>query len=115
MPEAPARRSFALIFQPRQPLPRVLQDAVQHALQDVAARAGCTLDHLDVSAELVHIVTGCPGDRGSGWVAQLYKQGVEMRIQDKFGVQAQLWRKGFYATESEQPLSDVELKLFLGA
>lgn len=113
-PEAPAKRSFALIFQPRRSLPRVMQDAVQHALQDVAARAGCSLKHLDVSADLVHIVTRCSGDHGSGWVAQLYKQGVEKRIQDQFGVQAQLWRKGFYATESEQPLSDVELRLFLG-
>lgn len=114
LPVPPAKRSFALIFQPRRPLPRALQDAVQHALQDVAARTGCKLHHLEVSAELVHIVTGCPGERGSGWVAQIYKQGVEKRIQDQFGVQAQLWRKGFYATESDQPLSEVELKLFVG-
>jgi hypothetical protein len=114
VPEASTKRSFALIFQPRRPLPQILQDAVKQAIQDVAARAGCSLHQLDVSAELVHIVTRCRGDHGSGWVAQLYKQGVEKRIQDQFGVQAQLWRKGFYATESEQPLSDVELRLFLG-
>lgn len=106
--------SFALIFQPRRPLPAALQQAVRQALQDVAAAAACELRYEQVSANAVHIVTTCPGERGSGWLAHLYKQGVEEQIQTQFGVPAQLWRRGFYATESDRPLSDVEVKLFAG-
>lgn len=108
-----APRSYAMIIQPRRSLPPALQGAVRDALQDVAADSGCRLSHESVTADLVHIVSTCPAQRGSGWLAQQYKQGVEQRIQDRFGVPAQLWRKGFYAQESDQPLSDVELKLFL--
>ncbi|HZD11434.1 MAG TPA: hypothetical protein VE553_08840 [Candidatus Binatia bacterium] len=110
--EPAAGDSFALLFQARRPLPPALQTAVGEALQEVASAAGCTLLYQQVAADLVHLVTSCPGQRGSGWLAHLYKQGIEERIQAKFGVPAHLWRRGFYATESERPLSDVELKLF---
>jgi hypothetical protein len=112
-PDSTAPRSFALIFQPRRPLPTALQEVIRDALQEVAARAECRLLHANVEAELVHIVTTCPDGRGSGWLAHRYKQGVGERVQEQFGVQAQLWRRGFYATESDQPLSDIELNLFL--
>lgn len=108
-----APRSFAMIIQPRRPLPPALQGAVRDALLEVAADCGCRLSHESVTADLVHLVSTCPPDRGSGWLAQQYKAGVEQRIQERYGVPAQLWRKGFYAQESDQPLSDVELKLFL--
>ena len=112
-PDATTRRSFALIFQPRRPLPTALQEVIRDALQEVAARAECRLLHANVEAELVHIVTTCPDGRGSGWLAHRYKQGIGERVQEHFGVQAHLWRRGFYATESDRPLSDVELNLFL--
>lgn len=108
------QRSFALIFQPRRPMPAAMRAAVSTALYDVAEEAGLNLHFQQVDGGLVHLVTTCPPRRGSGWVARLYKAGVEERIQDKFGVSAQMWRRGFYATESELPLSDAELKLFSG-
>lgn len=104
--------SFALLFQPRRPMPAAMRAAVSKALYDVAEEAGLNLHFQQVDGELVHLVTTCPLQQGSGWLARLYKQGVEERIQDQFGIPAQMWRKGFYATESELPLSDAELKLF---
>lgn len=108
------QRSFALIFQPRRPMPAAMRAAVSTALYDVAEEAGLNLHFQQVDGGLVHLVTTCPPQRGSGWLARLYKEGVEERIQDQFGVSAQMWRRGFYATESDLPLSDAELKLFAG-
>ncbi len=113
-PDETGQRSFALIFQPRRPMPAAMRAAVSTALYDVAEEAGLNLHFQQVDGGLVHLVTTCPPRRGSGWLARLYKAGVEERIQDKFGVSAQMWRRGFYATESELPLSDAELKLFGG-
>lgn len=107
-----AQRSFALLFRPRRPMPAAMRAAVSTALYDVAEEEGLNLHFQQVDGQLVHLVTTCPPGRGSGWLARLYKQGVEARIQDQFGVPAHMWRKGFYATESELPLSDAELKLF---
>lgn len=104
--------SFALILTPRRPMPAALQAAVAHALGEVATSAGCSLYYKRVDADIVHFVSSCPEGRNSGWLAQLYKDGVARRIQEQFGVQAQLWKRGFYAAESERPLTEVELKLF---
>ncbi len=105
---------YALILQARKPMPAMLQKAVAQALQDVADEAGCELHHTQIQAQIVHFVTTCPGDQGSGWLANLYKQGVEARLQEQFGIPARLWRRGFYATESDRALSDIEIKLFSG-
>ena len=114
-PEAAESVSYALVWQPRRPLPAALQVAVKRGLQSVATANNCTLRHQEVTAGLVHIVATCPGSRSSGWVAQLFKKGVEAQIQEQFGIPAQLWRAGFYAAEGERPLNQVELKLFAGA
>ncbi|MFW6097597.1 MAG: hypothetical protein ACOC9Z_05955 [Chloroflexota bacterium] len=114
LPDETGQRSFALIFQPRRPMPAAMRAAVSTALYDVAEEAGLNLHFQQVDGELVHLVTTCPPQRGSGWLARLYKAGVEERIQNQFGVSAQMWRRGFYAIESELPLSDAELKLFAG-
>lgn len=110
-----ASGAFALILQTRRPMPAALQASVARALMEVAAESGCELLHQQVGPQIVHIVSTCPEARGSGWLAQLYKQGIEARIQQQFGVEARLWRRGFYATEGERPLTDAELKLFSGS
>lgn len=111
---APEQHSFALLLRPRRPMPAVMRAAVSTALYDVAEEARLNLHFQQVDAELVHLVTTCPKEQGSGWLARLYKEGVEERIQDQFGIPAHMWRRGFYATESELPLSEAELRIFAG-
>lgn len=106
--------TYAMIFQTRRPMPAALQVAVRRALQDVADEKKCGLLHQQVEAQIVHIVTRCPDAEGSAWLANLYKRGVEERLEKQFGVHAHLWKRGFYAAESERPLSDVEIRLFSG-
>ncbi len=107
--------SYALVWRPRRALPAALQDAVGQALQSVADTNSCTLHHREVTAALVHIVVTCPGRRSSAWMAQLFKQGVQARIQMQYGVPAKLWSRGFYAKDGDEPLSRVELELFARA
>ncbi|MFW6182761.1 MAG: transposase [Chloroflexota bacterium] len=107
--------SYALVWRPRQPMPGMLQIALRRALERIAQANDCQLRHLIVDAELVHIVVRCPEEITAARIAHIFKRDAEEEIQQQFGVPAQLWQKGYYASESDEPLSQVELNLFLSS
>ncbi len=107
------RKSFALVWRPAKPLPPSLHIPLRRALQRLAVANACTLSHIDVQAELLHLVVACPAGRDSVWAAFLFKNGSEATIQQEFNVDANLWGTGYYAIESASPLSEAELNIFL--
>lgn len=111
--EAGEQTSYAIVWRPREPLNEMLYIPLRRALERLAETNACVLTYLDVDEELVHVVVACPPGRTSAWAAHLFKQGAEAEIQKQFGMEANLWEKGYYATESAEPLPQKELNLFL--
>jgi hypothetical protein len=106
--------SYALVWQPRRRLPETLHAPLRRALERVAGENGCQLTHVEVTPELIHVVVACRDVRTSAAVARLFKHGSEAAIQAQFGIPAQMWEAGYYATETSEPLRPAELALFLG-
>ena len=109
----PEQRSYAIVWRPRERLNEMLHIPLRRALERIAAANACVLTHLEVEEDLVHVVTACPPGRSSAWAAHIFKQGAEAEIQKQFGMEAPLWEKGYYASESAEPLGQKELNLFL--
>jgi DNA-binding NarL/FixJ family response regulator len=107
------QQTFAIVWRPLKKLPPALEIPLRRALERLAATNGCGLHHVSVQTELIHLVVSCPADRDSAWAAYLFKNGSEEIIQQEYGVAASLWETGYYAAESEEPLSKTELNLFL--
>lgn len=107
------RLTYAIVWRPTQPLPASLIIPLRRALERIAWGNACILTHTQVESELVHIVVNCPPGRDSMWATYLLKMGSEKKIQEEFGVMANLWDKGFYAIEGSDPLTEQELNLFL--
>jgi hypothetical protein len=105
--------SFAIVWRPLKKLPPALEIPLRRALERLAATNGCGLQQVSVQSELIHLVVTCPPGRDSAWAAYLFKNGSEEIIQQEYSVNASLWETGYYATESEEPLSETELNLFL--
>ena len=105
--------SFAIVWRPLKKLPPALEIPLRRALERLAATNGCGLQQVSVQPELIHLVVTCPPGRDSAWAAYLFKNGSEEIIQQEYSVNASLWETGYYATESEEPLSETELNLFL--
>ena len=105
--------SYAIVWRPRESLNEMLHIPLRRALERLAERNACVLTHLNVDADLVHVVAACPPGRSSAWAAHLFKQGAEAEIQKQFGMEAPLWEKGYHATQSTEPLEQKELNLFL--
>jgi hypothetical protein len=112
--EAATGISYALVWQPRRRLPETLHAPLRRALERVASENGCQLTHVEITPDLVHVVVGCSDVHSSAWVARLFKHGSEAAIQAQFGIPAQMWKAGYYATEASQPLRPAELALFTG-
>ena len=107
------QQTFAIVWRPLKKLPPALEIPLRRALERLAATNGCGLHHVSVQTELIHLVVSCPAGRDSAWAAYLFKNGSEEIIQQEYGVVASLWETGYYAAESEEPLSKTELNLFL--
>ena len=105
--------TFAIVWRPLKNLPPALEIPLRRALERLAATNGCGLQQVVVQPELVHLVVTCPPGRDSAWAAYLFKNGSEEIIKQEYSVSANLWETGYYATESEHPLSETELNLFL--
>ncbi|MFO7684197.1 MAG: response regulator [Chloroflexota bacterium] len=105
--------SFAIVWRPLKKLPPALEIPLRRALERLAATNGCGLQQVAVKPELIHLVVTCPPGRDSAWAAYLFKNGSEEIIQQEFNVRANLWETGYYATESEEPLTEAELNLFM--
>lgn len=106
-------RTYAIVWRPLKKLPPALEIPLRRALERLAATNGCGLQKVAVQPELIHLVVTCPPGRDSAWAAYLFKNGSEEIIQQEYSVSASLWETGYYATESEEPLSETELNLFL--
>ncbi|MFZ0546060.1 MAG: transposase [Candidatus Promineifilaceae bacterium] len=105
--------TFAIAWRPVKPLPILLQNVVQDCVSTLADENGCQVHHLSVMPTMVHLVIECPLGKTAAWAVFFLKSGINNEIQQQFGVQSSIWRKGFYATESEQPLNEAELNLLL--
>jgi hypothetical protein len=107
--------SYALVWRPLRPLPGMWQIALRRVLERIAETRGYELHHVLVDAQLVHIVVTAPAGASSASLVHVFKQRAEEEIRQQFGVDAQLWAKGYYAAEGVEPLSDAELRVFLGS
>lgn len=107
------RSTFALAWRPTRPLPFSLIIPLRRSLERIASENACILTHTHVEGGLAHVVINCPPGRDSTWAAYLLKNGSERKIQEEFGVVANLWDTGFYASRQTDPLTDEELRLFL--
>ena len=112
----PALRSFmtfAIVWRPIKPLPGLLQHVVRDCVSEIAAEKGCRLNYLSVTATIIHMVISCPAGKTAAWIVHYLKSGINDEVQRQFGVKSSIWRKGFYANESAQPLNEAELKMLL--
>ena len=107
------RTSFAMVWRPVEPLPSLIHIPIRRAMERIAITNACILTHCDVQTDIVHVVVDCPAGKESAWAAYLFKNGAQEAIRHEYGVEAHLWETGFYAVESANPLSDIELNLFL--
>ncbi|HID53157.1 MAG TPA: response regulator transcription factor [Anaerolineae bacterium] len=107
------RISYAIVWQAVAPLPSSLHIPLRRALERLAVENACILTHTRVKADMVHLVVTCPPGRDSAWAAWLFKNGSEQIIQQEYGIMARLWETGYYAVESDDPLAEAELNLFL--
>lgn len=110
---ASARPSFVIVWRPLEPLPRQLHIPLRRAISRLAVANACVLTHVQVLADFVQLVVTVPPGRDVGWVAYLFKNGSEQTIHQEFKAQGSMWETGFYASESEEPLTEAELNLFL--
>lgn len=106
-------RTYAIAWHPVAPLPAVLHIPLRRVLERLADAGNCDLHYLNITPDLVHMVATCPPGGNSIWLAQHFKNGSETEIQKQFGVNARLWTSGYFARESNTPLSAAEINLFL--
>lgn len=106
-------RTYAIAWHPVAPLPAVLHIPLRRVLERLADTGHCDLHYLNIATNLVHMVAACPPGGNSIWLAQHFKNGSETEIQKQFGVNARLWARGYFARESNTPLSAAEINLFL--
>ena len=111
--QANMSRTYAIAWHPVAPLPAALHIPLRRVLERLAAAGSYRLHYLNITTNLVHMVAACPPGGNSIWLAQHFKNGSETEIQEQFGVNARLWAKGYFARESNTPLSTTEINLFL--
>lgn len=107
------RPSYVIVWRPVALLPSQIHIPLRRALKRLAMANGCVLTHVQVQADLVHLVVTVPPGRDDSWAAYLFKNGAEQTISQAFEFQGNLWETGFYAVESAEPLPEAELNLFL--
>ena len=105
--------TFAIAWRPVKPLPAILQKVVSRTIPALAKENGCRLHHLSVTPTIVHLVVACPNGKTAAWAVFCLKSGINQQIQQQFGTRSSIWRKGFYAVESDQPLQEAELNMLL--
>jgi hypothetical protein len=105
--------SLIIAWRPVRPLPPPVQTVLVHHLRRLARDHSYELQYLQVESDLIHLVVTCPDDYPSGAVARLFKDGTEKAVQQQFGLPASLWKKGYYAAESREPLSTADLNVLL--
>jgi hypothetical protein len=105
------RITYVLVIWPIESLPGSLQKFITNTIEEIARDADCDLKKLLVQEDRLQLLVELPPGRPSSWFAKLVKDGVKKRIQSQFGVSLELWASGFYASQSDRPLSETELSL----
>lgn len=106
--------TFAIAWWPVKPLPKMLQDITEECIKIISREISCTVHHLSVTPTIVHLVIHCPPGKTAAWAIYQMKSGINQEIESRFGTHTTtIWRKGFYAVESNQPLNESELNMLL--
>lgn len=105
------RITYVLVLWPIEPLPSSLQKIITNSIEEIASEADCDLKKLMLQEDQLQILVELPPDQSSSWFAKLVKDGIKRKIQSQFGFSLDLWASGFYASQSDQLLSETELSL----
>lgn len=108
----PAPNQYAIVWRGRQPVAEGLCTILQNVLGKIGQLYGCTIHHLEVVPDYVHMVLTVPPQRSSGWIAETFKRQSETLLARTLNISLPFWAEGYLARESAVPLSAVELKLF---
>jgi hypothetical protein len=110
---AEAVDAYAIAWRPVEPMSRAVRQAVKMSARKVAKENGCRLTFIGVATDHVHLVMHCPTHRTSSWVVHVFKSGIQEDLRRQFDVSPDLWRKGFLASPSAEPLAGDELLTYL--
>lgn len=110
-----ANGAYAIAWRPVEPLPQAVRKVIREDVQRLARENGCHLSFVGVASDHVHLVLSCPSHRSSSWVAYAFKSGIEKAISRRLDMTAELWRRGYLACPSTEPLAGEELLLYLGS
>jgi hypothetical protein len=115
--EAAAKRdsAYAIAWRPVEPLPQAMRQVIRQDVQRLARENGCQLSFVGVASDHVHLVLRCPSHRSSSWAAFAFKRGIEQAISHNSSSVTGLWRRGYLACPSTEPLAGEELLLYLGS
>ena len=105
--------AYAIAWRPVEPMSRAMRQAVKLSAEEVAKEKGCHLTFVGVASDHVHLVMRCPPRRTSSWAAHSFKSAIEEDIQRQFDIPVGLWRKGYLASPSAEPLAGEELLTYL--
>ncbi|UCG23703.1 MAG: transposase [Chloroflexota bacterium] len=105
--------AYAIAWRPVEPMSRALRQAVKMSLSNLAQESGCRLTFVGVASDHVHLVMHCPPHKTSSWAAHTFKGCIQEDIQRLTGDTIDLWRKGFLASPSTEPLPGEELLAYL--
>jgi hypothetical protein len=106
-------RTYHLVWWPIDPMPQYVRNLVSGYIQRIAQANASVIHKLDVTPRGIHVFVTCPPNRLSCWAADLFKKGVEESIRYRFGYSLELWQKGYFVADAEQPPTASELKFVL--
>ena len=104
---------YAIAWRPVESMPQAMRQIISESVRRLARAKGCYLSFLGVASDHVHLVLHCPPRRNGSWAAYAFKNGIEADIAHRYGTSATLWRKGFLANPSAEPIGGEELLAYL--
>lgn len=107
--------AYAIAWRPVKPMMPAMRRAIRESVQRLARENGCHPGFVGVASDHVHLVLNCPSHRSSYWAAFTFKNGIERDIRRRYDTAAPLWRKGYLASPSTEPLAGEELLVYLGS
>jgi hypothetical protein len=107
--------AYAIAWRPVEPMPQALRGAVRESVGRLAREHGCHVSFAGVASDHVHLVLNCPSHRSSSWAAFAFKSGIEDEIRRRTETTRPLWRKGYLANPSTEPLAGEELLVYLSS
>lgn len=105
--------AYAIAWRPVEPMSPTMRRAIREGAQRLARENGCHLSFVGVASDHVHLVLNCPSHRNGSWAAFAFKSGIEKEVWRRYDTTASLWRKGFLASPSTEPLAGAELLFYL--